>query len=632
MERRMVKHAFISGICLIVLAMSSLQGYAQEQLTPPRHHTSTPAKNATVLTLPFFEDFSQSYNTHILNPELWQGNSVFVNADYADYAPSIGMATLDAFDENGNLQGSSGDFFGGDTLCSRPIRLDSIFSPQARRLTVEDSVALSFYFAPGGGMGPAWSRCGDAPEEGDSLVLEFYNPVMARWELVWSTPGFSLQSLQDSLGIPWQWVFLMIESQDYFHDGFQFRFRNRCSLDNMTNPSLVSNSDQWNIDYIELNCNRSCMDSTTRDVAFIEKSQSFLKRYSAMPARQYRTSDMADSVVLRIINHYEETLSTSYTYSAYDAEGTLLNDNTAGHENVPSWHIDSTFQTTSRYLAATVNFSFPETDTPSTYRIEHIIKEGVSGDLHPANDTVIYLQSLQNYFAYDDGSAENGYGVTADNGQIRIAVQFHLATQDTLTAIDLYFNRVSNHANESAPFYLCIWENDNGKPGNLLYKDTQRRFPQFQGLNTYTRYVLESAVPTQGDIFVGLQQASLTYINLGFDRSRDASRYTCYQAGGPWQQSLLSGSLMIRPCFGHAAASAIASPAVLPVRIYPNPASSWIIFQSDTPRFNIYTAAGVFLFQCSSNQPVNIQHLPQGTYLASPVSSPRHTTPFTIQK
>lgn len=610
----MVGRAHLSSVLiLIALFFGASKAVAQEVLLPANAGKSQPIKSQNQLVLPFFEDFSSLSGTP--NAALWQAGGAFVNADYADFSPTVGMATLDAFDSEGSLYGDASDVFGGDTLCSLPIRLDSLFLPQPRKLSFADSLGFSFYFAPGGGMGSAWSRMGDAPELKDSLILEFYNPVLGRWERVWDTCGFTLQSLVETTGFPWKWVFVKVQGDDYFNPGFQFRFRNRCSLDVSTTAGLISNSDQWNIDYVWLDCDRSVYDTTVRDVSFVEKSPSFLRRYTAMPAWQYRTSDMADSVVLRISNLYEQQLSTSYSYRVMDGQGNLINTEETGHENVPSWFSDRTFQRTSRYLAATVGFAFPEIRDSQDYRIEHIVKEGVSGDLHPENDTVVCRQLFQNYYAYDDGTSENGYGISADMGQIKVAVQFVLAQPDTISALDLYFNRVLAAANENLPFYICVWADNNGRPGDLIYKDTQRRHPRFEGLNEFVRYDLETDVNVQGTIYVGFQQAVFGYMNLGFDRSGDASAYIFYQAETEWQQSFLKGALMLRPVLGPRTTLSAEAPEMTKVVVSPNPADQFVVFDTPDSRVDLLTLEGKKIMSCSTDSPVNVQNLPNGTYL-----------------
>ena len=184
--------AYVAAWLLMQLCLvSSL--CAQEVLMPVRHQPMPVAKDAPeVLTLPFFDDFSNVS----LSQRLWQVEGTFVNDGYAPLPPTLGMATLDAFDAAGYLYPTAtGQLFSCDTLASLPIRLDSVFTPYQRALSAEDSIYLSFFYLPGGGYGNMWERVGDTPEGSDSLVLEFYDATEGTWNQVWAIGGCSADTL-----------------------------------------------------------------------------------------------------------------------------------------------------------------------------------------------------------------------------------------------------------------------------------------------------------------------------------------------------------------------------------------------------------------------------------------------------
>ena len=111
--------------------------------------------NKSLLDLPFFDDFS--YDSSIVNSELWEKSSVFVNRNYPINPPTIGVATFDGLDEFGLArdfnQPNSTD--PSDTLLSKKINLSSL-----------SSVYFMFYYQAKG--------MGDAPELQDKFViLEF---------------------------------------------------------------------------------------------------------------------------------------------------------------------------------------------------------------------------------------------------------------------------------------------------------------------------------------------------------------------------------------------------------------------------------------------------------------------------
>ena len=558
------------------------------------------------IALPLFCDFSAA-------PHEWEAaGGATVGEGERLLPPTIGVVTLDALDASGNLYpGASITPFAADTLTSLPIRLEG--------LTVADSVVLSFYYLPGGGEGDLWQRVGDAPNPQDSLVLEFYRPADSMWVVVWSRGGVTVDSLMETTGHHWQYVTVPISHPVYFDSLFRFRFRNFCSLSTSTKPGLVGNCDYWHLDYFVLDAHRSPSRTPVfHDVAFAAPAPSALTNYRAMPARQYDPSEMASHFDMKIVNLFNSTLATQYSYAVVDATGDTLYRYDGGYDNAPPFLPDETYQTAASHAHPSLEYSFPLSSQPATYTIVHTVREGASGDDYPTNDTVIFRQVFDNYYAYDDGTAENGYGLTSTSENLYLAYRFDLNNADTLTALDLYFNRTDDGENEWVPFYITVWRLENGQPGAVLYKDQHRRYPLFDGLNRYQRYVLESPLLVDGEIFVGFQQQSNYYINIGFDRSYNTADHIFYRTSTDWQQSILSGSLMMRPCFGAAATVGIdeVGSGKREVTIYPNPASEQVTVSGlpEGSRVELYDAMGRRI-NVSTHQRINVSTIPSGIYL-----------------
>lgn len=536
-------------ILILLLLLAVLPASAQEVLMPLKHQMSAPRKSAEALTLPFFDDFSDT----AISVVQWNLGGTNVNQGYAPLPPTIGMATLDAFDSNGELYPTAANqLFGGDTLTSYAIRLDSIYGSNTRRLTAEDSVYLSFFYIPGGGYGNMWERLGDSPEGQDSLILEFYAPNTGVWHRVWGVSGCEADSLYARTGNYWQFADLAIKDTAFLQNGFRFRFRNYCSLDDVTKKGILSNADQWNIDYIMLDAGRHSGDSISRDLAFVNPATSLLRDYQAMPAKQYISTEMKDTLSLTIVNRYSEELAANYGYRVMDESGEIIHTYIGGYENVPAYWHGNQYQTSQPHARPAVDYAFPEgMQAPAIFVVEHSVREGVTGDAHYQNDTVRFTQVFDNYYAYDDGTAENGYGITSTNSRVRLACRFRLNVEDTLTAVKLYFNRTLHSENEDIRFLITVWDDANGIPGNVIYQDVNRRRPEFVGFNKYVCYDLETPLVCNGTVYIGFEQTTSDYINLGFDRNNDASSHIFFLTGATWQPSILRGALMLRPCFGH---------------------------------------------------------------------------------
>lgn len=601
-------------MCLLAtMVLQPLTAGAQEVLLPLQTGSVArmAAKSAdTALTLPFFDDFAATEGSP--SPARWCPGGAMAS-DGARLRPTtVGVVTLDAIDAKGQLyDDASTSIFPADTLLSRRIRLDS--------LTPADSVVLSFYYLPGGGKGNLWERVGDAPEEIDSLFLDFYRAVDSSWVTVWSRGGTTVDSLISATGMEWQYVTVALTEMGFFDSMFCFRFRNHCSLPITEKPGMAGNCDYWHLDYILLDsARRSTGAPEFRDVAFVDPAPSMLKIYRAMPARQYRAADMADSLEMTITNLFSSEVASQYLYSIVDELGDTVYQYNGGYENAPPFLPGGNYQTASAHATPSVNYSFPEDTTTRTYTIVHMVREGVSGDTHRESDTVRFSQVFGNYYAYDDGTAENGYGLTSTASHVYLAYRFDLNVEDTLTAVELYFNRCYDGENEMVPFKLAVWSNRDGHPGELLYSDHTSRFPQFNGLNKFCRYVLEHPVVVNGSIFVGFDQGNNYFINLGFDRQSNTSDRIWYMTGTEWQQSILSGSLMLRPGFGASAMVGIAEPREEHVTwvVYPNPASEWVNIEGvpEMTPVMVYDMTGRQVAITRDNR-LRVADLPEGVYV-----------------
>lgn len=617
-----------SIFCLIVCfygGVISLQG--QEIITPLQAASRTlmPPKNIDTLslTLPFFDDFSNYQG--LPDNQRWLSSSAFINRDYGTLPPTLGVATLDALDAEGNLySNATTSIFSADTLVSQRIRLDSVFLPYRKSLQPVDSVYLSFYYLPGGGFGNMWERVGDAPEEMDSLFLEFYNSTDTCWTVVWAIGGITVDSLLSQTGNAWQYVTIPIFNTSYFNRYFQFRFRNYCSLDNNPKLGMVGNTDQWNIDYVYIDYNRNYNNHTFRDVAFVNKAPSMLTEYQAMPARQFMATDMASTISMTITNLYSQTLATEYFYDVYNnATGANIAHYDGGYENAPTYAPNNVYQTAAAHATPQVNFSYPISNEQGSYRVVHVVHEGVSGDAHTANDTVVFDQVFSNYYAYDDGVPENGYGLTTTGGKMYLAYTFSLNQIDTLTAVDLYFNKTRNNENAGIKFHLCVWQDNNGTPGTLIYRNSTNHIVSFDSLNQYVRYRFDAPIVVDGKIYVGFEQTGTDYINLGFDRNNDASNKIFYRTSNQWQQSILRGALMLRPCFGQSALVSITDVPQnnLQMSLYPNPTYNMLnidikgVVPADKLQMQVFNMHGRCLYNGAYQQQLSVIGYSAGIYV-----------------
>ncbi len=603
---------------ILLLALLPVAAMSQEMLVPAAtgHRVPPRKQQPAAVRLPFFDDFSNY--SGVPDPLLWDTGGASVGTGYGTLPPTVGMMSLDALDANGRLYPqAASSLFPADTVTSLPIRLDS--------LTPEDSVVFSFYYLPGGGHGNLWERVGDAPDARDSLFLDFYMVTDSAWHTVWSQGGVSEDTLLARTGYSWQYVSLPLTDSGCFDSLFRFRFRNYCSLEDNGKPGIVCNSDQWNIDYVLLDRGRSIATPVFRDVAFVEPAPTMLAHYRAMPARQYRQSDMTTAIKMTIGNLYSSDLATRYTYSVLADDSTELYSYDGGYENAPPFLPGGRYQTSAAHATPPIGFRFDEGTAARRYTVVHTVREGTGGDWRQQNDTVRFEQVFDNYYAYDDGSAENGYGLTSTASRVYLAYRFDLNVADVLTAVDLCFNHTLDGENEEVMFLLTVWQAAaDGTPGEVLYRDEERRRTQIGG---YQHYELEHETTVSGSIFVGFEQIGNDFINLGFDRSFNTADRIYYLTSTQWQPSILSGSLMIRPCFGESALQGIdRSTQEVPLTVFPNPATSSARVCGLTPgsEVTVYDMQGRRLISAradgTGDMQLSVEDMPDGLCLLRAVS------------
>lgn len=596
------------------------------------------ASNADpVLTLPFFDDFSEARGYP--DSKRWSDNEAYINQDYGRFPVSVGVATLDAIDHQGNIYSNASMFpFEADHLTSNPIRLDSIFTPQPEALTPADSVYLSFYYQPQGN--------GNDPQPSDSLVLQFLatslndtivitgevpaendTVIYEGWTRVWASGGMKADSFAQGNRYFKRVMIPVKDSAKYFNKDFRFRFVNYASLADNSLMSWQSNVDHWNIDYIELGRNRDINDTVNNDITFVSSAPSFLKRYSSMPYWQYRANfvdEMNTEFEMLIANLDNEPHNTSYVYHLYNPSGDIIETYDGGVYTLSPFFQDG-YVSYPNFSNPEVTLPFPFTTDSISFMIEHVLSSDATLS-HKNNDTVRAVQTFNNYYAYDDGTAEAGYGVTSSGSMV--ACKFRLNDPDTLKAVRMYFNKTKNSANQQF-FYLTIWDDNNGTPGSIIYQSEKGLLPEYgEGLNDFVTYEIDPLVfsSRNATFYVGWEKTTEHILNVGYDFSRNASGNLFYNSSGEWMNSRYQGALMVRPVFGYTAEGNEQPQAkTSALHIYPNPAKPHETITIDLPEtFNnttaltmrFYSLDGRLIYQGNYEHTVSSGYFPtKGIYL-----------------
>ncbi len=554
---------------------------------------SLSSKNAIMLDIPFFDDFSSS--AVYPDTEKWSDRYAFINNSYPVNPVSLNVATLDAIDHTGSLYDHATTWpFIADHLTSRPLNLN---------LPPGDSIYLSFFFQPQGK--------GDIPQSHDSLRLEFYSPEKESWNVIWSVPGNIMHDFK--------LVMIPVKEPEYMQEGFRFRFSNIASIsDNPYNPGATGNADHWHIDYVYLDKDRSFADTIFRDLAITESTGSLLNNYEAMPWRQFRAAQLAEMAsVLPLIyrNNDNVTRSTTKRFSIFNIHEKVSTPIfSGGSRNISPGEI----KLHNSDLAYTFNAENPDS---ALFRVKTWIE---TDDFdYKGNDTVEYYQNFSNYFALDDGTAENGYGLYGGGTEnARIAYRFRAYKPDSLKAVKIYFNQSLNNASRQY-FNLAVWDDHNGKPGDLIYYQEGERPVYEDELNRFHTYDLDSAIFISQVFYIGIIQTTTDFLNIGFDINRSNRNRIFYNIYGEWENTSFEGSLMMRPVVG---SSTVTSSVKVPGKknnllIYPNPAREILYIDLEpeinpgSVTFSLFNRLGQMVYQGNGhNRNIDLKAFPSGVY------------------
>lgn len=640
------------------------------------------------IKLPVFTDF----HTENIFPDtaLFSDRDAFINDDFPYRSANIGAATLDAIDDHGNIYPDASMFpFIADHLTSRPIRLDSLFIPgEIRPITLADSIYFSFFYQPQGrGNQPEpfdslilefgfldgdsvfaymdsitvpaslylsnetdtifpFDTIYSPPECAPGVYMINYDTITWNdmitlpcdsvfeakvvWDRIWSSEGMSLDTFYTRYNTYSRQVMVPVrDSVKYYNSHFYYRFYNYASMASDINPSWKSNCDQWNIDYIYLNVGRHKADTFYRQITFAERAPSFLTSLTAMPLRQYRndpTNQLKDSLKLYITNLSKDTFNVYYEYHVDERGGSYTNSYNGGFANLYPF-FNSGYQSCTevpQHACPPRNFIFPlspDADS-SSYLVRHVIHDQSSPDL---GDTISFIQKFYNYYAYDDGTPELGYGVSIAQGQV--GYRFSLNIADSLRGIAMFFNRVQDDQNDKF-FTLKVWDNNNGKPGNVIWEKENLK-PRFSAqLNRMQIYEIDPPLALIGTFFIGWEQTTADILNVGFDTHNDASENLFHNTSGVWEESLMEGCLLMRPLlFYYYDPFIVEEP--LPSdswKVYPNPVTGGLLhienmnlpageLRRSGARVQIFDMLGRSMMDEVFDNTIETGGLPQGFYI-----------------
>lgn len=561
-------------ILFIVFFISLASTGAQENVGPllgnaalsvPSYTKKSFSKRSTPILLPLFDNFHSVDTSPYPIDNWWIDSAVYINNTFTDNHYNKGIATFDVIDKYGkNYHSTNPDISRFcDSLTSYAIDLSGN--------TAGDSIYLSFDFVTKG--------LGFQPKPLDSLLVFFKDSVNG-WSRVAHLNPDSVTS--------WRTKMIAVKGANYFYDNFQFRIINK--------GTVGASSAHWHIDNVYMNTGRSITDTQINDVAFSAQPTSLLNDFTAMPFKHFatdRNSFLSDNFTVKQYNkNYTGTMHTgSIMYTAKNKNtGTLYGTNNAAF-SLPANSMSNT-------EIATYNVSSLSPDAAGNLTVSHqFYFNPIAGDNYRFNDSIVQNQVFGNYFAYDDGSAEQSYYLNlAPATPGKIAVEYATYVNDTIAGVAIQF-APQVPTNEYKEFIIQIYKSIEvgGSGGELLYQEEGFYPNPPTNAYAYYTYPLKTPVPVGVGVYYVVIMMPASGISdslmIGLDRNRIGGNHRYYNVLDVWESSLLEGALLIRPVMGGQKLSSVETlPATtLSMDLYPNPTQTHLHIRL-APLYNIQAA------------------------------------------
>jgi hypothetical protein len=548
------------------------------------------------LSLPFWDDFSQTIGT--IDSAKWLTSEAKVNQTIAINPPSLGVLVFDGLNAQNSPHNASSLFLGdADSIVSKIIDLSKV--PENRKNTVW----FSFFWQIRG--------LGEIPDVVDSLTLQF-KVATGGWRTVWSVTG-GLQNVDSAF----RQEMLQLNRQEYFHSGFQFRFK---AFSRLTGPF-----DHFLVDYVYLNEGRNAQDIFYFDRALSSIPSYILQNYSAVPIKQFisapTTYIKAPNVTFNNLDNQLQPVDFSV----------VVKDRLSG-ELIDSVNSRTVVNPVPQGLerrtitANTPNVSTWPTDVDSLY-LETLIYIS-SGDQvrngvdFRVNDTVRTSFTLHDYFAYDDGTAEFAAGINQARGQLM--VQYFAPVQDKISHIDIHFPQIAPLSNGQPIELLVMNSLDNvigsliaKQPGTVRYADSE---------NGFVSYPLEIPISVKDTFYIGFRQFTDNFIGVGLDKNNDNKSRIFANVLGTWERNdRVEGSLMIRPRFSKITNTVTSVEKIPASSLFPNPASHILnIHAENMGEVYLMDLSGKTLAHYTNlrnKESIILPNLPNGIYLVKIVKN-----------
>lgn len=566
----MGKSLHIIKTCLFFLfAGLMFESHAQIVEFAPIHQMKSPkldlskARVSAGNQLPFWDDFSQGIDTL-----KWDISGASYTETIGIDAPSLGQVLFNGVDENGKPYSLSiRDLGETDLLTSKPFNLSGLNS---------NTLFLSFFWQGGGRA--------ELPDGNDQLILQFLNES-GNWITVWNQLGGS-EIDRNSFSQE-----IVQVTNTFQHSAFQFRF--------IADGRQAGPFDSWILDYVFLNTNRSTNDLNYRDRTLTQKNQISLGDFGAYPSELFESQQegLWSRVQNQFLNLENRFRAMEYSIVVRD---TASNNSIAINQNTPFNPVPNANERRdfgSNEFEKTVSINNETALEFSTYLTsgdgQFFTINNQDTTFYPGvdfrvNDTVKTYFPIQDYFAYDHGSADYAAGINQKSGML--AVKYDTPEPVYIKGISINFTN-ANQANQAID--ILVWEDLEESP--IFRKEDL--IPVKEAGQEFLYYPLDTNIRVTGEFYVGFAQFTNNFIHVGLDKINDQGDKLFYNVAGAWAQNEeVNGSLMIRP---HVSLSAPFEESTTPdsdLRYFPNPVESYLNLEGSFSNLRVFDSFGREIF------------------------------------
>ncbi|MDG1912966.1 MAG: T9SS type A sorting domain-containing protein [Crocinitomix sp.] len=540
---------------------------------------------------------------------LWQDNYACRNYTYAVDPWSLGVATFDGLDENGYPYaiGDDGAHGVADYLTSRPIDLSD--------LDATDFLYLKFVYQAKG--------FGNMPEGFDSLVLEMKVPELEDWVREWSVSGDSVSANS------WDTLYFPIDN-GYKEEGFQFRLKNYASLSGAL--------DHWHIDYVELSIEPLPYIQSFNDVAIQYPINTILKDYTRVPWDHYKANTTGTEHILEDLllhTHNSTPTETNFTEGEWEVRygGVLQAGSPFNIPNSAAPDVDFYVGYTPLTFDGASDYGYDPAivgdQAAFDLKFGFSSSAGADKNVYRENDSTYLTQRFDNYYAYDDGSAEAAYGIEGEGSLM--AYKFKTYQAGNLKGILMQFQpSVTDLSGEV--FLMTVWADNDGEPGEIIYQDDyfESHTPEYSGSKDGFRYykfrnmeylnTADTSLTVSEVFYVGWQKIGSMSLNIGLDWNIDNGDKVFRNTSGEWLTSSFEMSLLIRPLFSTGLDGTLEiedEELQEEITMYPNPTSDALTISGLTGDYEvrIFDMSGRVVTSVQNQHQVNVSDLESGFYI-----------------